>query len=128
MFVLDLKNLTYWGYNFGQTFGLANTSQHIWENDFPMEECFFDKAGFSGKLSRGSKIAILSPGLRKNTKDVIEDRSIIDFVMDHIDKGSSDILNEIFYQLKKDTDRNDFLSYDASAVVIEVDPKVIVEV
>ena len=77
-------------------------------------------------MKRGEKIIVISPGLRKNCKDFMDGRPIIRYLSKHFEENPFEILNEIFFQLKKDKD-SDFLPYDASSIIIEVNKNVLVQ-
>lgn len=87
-----------------------------------------DKAdhNFSSKLERGKRLLISSPGFNKNWQKLNPE-----FLQEQLLSNDSiktlDILDEAFFQLKKNL-KGEFLNYDASAVILEVDKNAILKV
>lgn len=73
----------------------------------------------TGKLCRGEKIMIFSPGLLKNTHTLGNAENYhTDLIKSNIEVD--DAIHEIYYQLKKKLDANDYLDNDSLCVVLEV--------
>ncbi|MCB9061961.1 MAG: hypothetical protein H6622_10600 [Halobacteriovoraceae bacterium] len=124
----NLRTMSVDGHNFGETHFISNFNQHLFlSNDLKVVPENFKKASISQMLDRGEKIIVLSPGFLKNCNDVINGMEIDDFIESIIHNEPREILTELFYQLKKDMAAS-FLDYDATAIVIEVDQNVIVQV
>jgi hypothetical protein len=124
---VNMKSLDCEGYNFGATTIISNNTFSIESNEYPFSMAFLDKAKISGKFVREGKYLLLSPGLRKNCQDQIGDEKLIKFVSDRLQSPAYELLNELFYQLKRGRD-GAFLDFDATAILQEVDTNVIVQV
>ena len=124
---LDLKDLSFFGYSFGGAQVYSNKELNYSPNNHPFDENFFEKAFFEKKLERNEKILIASPGVKKNLVEEMDGNEIESFLKGKVGGKPREILNEVFFQLKKDSDA-EFLKHDASVIVIEVDKNVIVQV
>jgi hypothetical protein len=120
---IDLRKLSYFGFQFGRFQCFSTNAQNDYHiNEAPLNENFVEECFIEGKLLPGEKLAILSPGIYKNL-----DRSLDQFK--EIEKTSSkDLLNNIFFNLKKENDFNDFLKFDSTVAIIEVSSNVLVQV
>jgi hypothetical protein len=77
-----------------------------------------DIAKIDCKMKRDNRVLILSPGVSKNW--AIKNSDNIDLRIQKFFKyGQDEILNELFYDLKRD-DIEKFLDYDSSAVYMEI--------
>lgn len=124
---IDLNKMTFGGYQFGHTELLSSKGHCLAENRFPIGKTFLEQAEFSFDLERGERLVISSPGVRKNCGGLMNDKKYDDFVKERLPLGARDLLNEVYFQLKRNRD-SDFLKHDASVIYIEVDKNVIVEV
>jgi hypothetical protein len=124
---VDLKKMKMEGYHFGQTALVSSSSSHIFGNNLPISQPFFEQAFFNLKLNRGEKIVLLSPGVRLNCNDILAGQDLFSFTKGLFERGPKSLVNEIFYQLKKDV-KGDFLVHDASSIYLEVDSNVILQV
>tara|TARA_R110002072_G_scaffold534_3_gene3672 strand:+ start:42601 stop:43833 length:1233 start_codon:yes stop_codon:yes gene_type:complete len=122
---VDMKNLQYFGYSFGDFKFTSNTSEFDLSNNFPLNENYFDKAYFKGSLDRAQQVTILSPGVSRNLDST--DEVIVRLLEDAQITNAKNFLNEVFFQLKK-SNKSEFLKHDASVLVLEVDPNVIVQI
>ncbi len=124
---IDLKRKTVEGFVFGGCEFFSSGKNYIAGNDFQVNPAFFDQAWFELKMERGERFLLLSPGLRKNCQEFIDGRPYISWLRDSLQGEPRNMLHEIFYQLKKNRER-DFLAYDASVIYIEVDQHALVQV
>ena len=81
---------------------------------------------FNREFSRGERLMLCSPGLHKNWQK-LNPEFLIEELMMNKDIKPLDILDEVFYQLKKDS-LSGFLSNDASAIMLEVQKNAMVQV
>lgn len=71
------------------------------------------------KLSKGEKLIVFSPGFIFNWKEGHPDKNIHDFMKSHAKLNSSEMLSELFFQLKEGKE-SQFLTKDATVVMMEV--------
>lgn len=86
----------------------------------------FDTSSFKKDFQREERILLCSPGFLKNWKKLNPEFMMEELMMDKKIKPI-DVLDEAFFQLKKDT-TSPFLSFDASAIFMEVRKNAMVEV
>jgi hypothetical protein len=84
------------------------------------------KSSFAKDFQREERILLCSPGFLKNWKKLNPEFMMEELMMDKKIKPI-DVLDEAFFQLKKDA-TGPFLSYDASAIFMEVNKNAMVEV
>lgn len=123
---IDINKCTCTGYNYGKSSFVTSTGEINLGNDFPPDLIFKNKASFNFKLDRDQKLVILSPGIDYNNNNLFKDHGIF-FIKDRIDQDSAQIIDELFFQLKKDL-KSDFLEYDSSVITVEVNPNAIIQV
>lgn len=121
--IINLKTLSIKGYNFGRIELISNKNEYLAGNNYNVDQPFFDLAAINLQLTRGEKMLVLSPGVRQNLNNIANNKDLVIFLKDQFSKGPKNLINEIFFQLKKNS-KNDFLMYDASAICIEVDKNV----
>lgn len=78
------------------------------------------------ELERGSRVLINSTGFYKNELEPIP-VSKVEELMGNKNVKSLDILDEIYFQLKKSTE-DGIIEFDSSSIIIEVNPNVMVSV
>lgn len=117
---LDLRTYEYEGYHFGNGAYFSNGVKLSNENNRALNENFFEEAHYKGILERGQKLIYASPGVLQNFKNKNEEGMLTKVVEQQYKNGPREILNEIFFQLKKDSDE-DFLKFDSSVIYLEVD-------
>jgi hypothetical protein len=129
LFVLkiDLNSLNAEGYLFGQSQMISTTRGTPNSNKYPFDAAFSEQAHFTMKFERGLKYCLLSPGVHKNGNGLLDGVDSARFVLERIEGESSHVLNEVFYQLKRGRTEN-FLDFDATAIIIEVNSHVIVQI
>lgn len=123
---IDLRNLQIQGYNIGHSLLVSNKENALPECYQSLNNISFQKAFFKFRLTRGEKLVLISPGYRYNTQDKINEELIIDFTKKQLQNKIFAIADELFFQLKK-SETNDFLKYDASTLIVEVNENVIIE-
>lgn len=124
---VNLNKMKASGYQFGQNGIVSSENNSFGSNTFPVGKEFFDQAEFSFDLKRGERLVISSPGVRNNCGDLMDNQNYSKFVKEKLALEPRELLNEIFFQLKKGRD-GDFLEFDASVIYIEVDKNAIIEI
>lgn len=124
---LDLRTFQYEGYHFGHGAYFSNGQKLSNENERALNENFFEEAHYEGQLERGEKLIFASPGALLNFEERGEKGLLSKVIMEQFDNGPREVLNEVFFQLKKNNDE-DFLKYDASLIYLEVDAHAFIQV
>jgi hypothetical protein len=124
---IDLKKMKIEGFQFGKTELVSSKGHFLSSNEVPLVKEFLESAEFGFDLERGERIVISSPGVRKNCGGFMDNKKYEDFVKERLPLGPRELLNEVYFQLKKKRE-SDFLQYDASVIYLEVDKNVIIEV
>lgn len=122
---LDLTSMKMTGYRMGEFQILSSNSSHDFGVGSVFEQAFEDSR-FEIELARGERLLFNSPGFVKNWDLVKPEINQTQLVL-NLDIKALDVLDESFFQLKKDTE-NGFLSFDASAIILEVQENVILKV
>lgn len=125
--VIDNKNLKMEVYSYGGSIILGEEKILISGNEHFLEVDSFDMVKQTIQLERDKKFMILSPGLMKMTVGIVNNMPVMDFYKNQYSKNGAEILNELFFHLKKNSQGN-FLKRDASSLVIEVGSNVMVQV
>lgn len=123
---VDLKKMAIEGYCFGNFEVMRTSGNNVQGNDLPFDEMFFEKAYFNFRLERSEKLLIVSPGLKRNLDESIPPKKLNTVLSNFKNLSARQVANELFFQLKKDV-KGDFLTHDATAIHIEVDQNVIVQ-
>jgi len=124
---IDLKRYMIEGFIFGGCEFISTSKNYIAGNKWQINPTFFDRAWFEVKIERGERFLLLSPGVQKNCKELIDGRPYLSWLRDSLQGEPKSLLHEIFYQLKKKRER-DFLAYDASVIFVEVNHHALVQV
>lgn len=124
---LDLRTYEYEGFHFGKGRYYSDGILKISSNDLSLNENSFEQSYFKGTLRRGQKLIYLSPGTLQNFEFRKQEDKINKVILEQFSNGAREILNEAFFQLKKDNEE-DFLKYDASIIYVEVDPNAFIQV
>lgn len=127
MLLLDLKTYHFEGYHFGNGAYFSNGEKLSNENKRALNENFFEEAHYEGSLVRGQKLIFASPGVLQNFNLKNESGLLAKIIKEQYDNGPREVLNEVFFQLKKNTDE-DFLRYDASVIYLEVNANAVMQV
>jgi hypothetical protein len=121
MFLMTINNLdlSCSGYSYG-SFDLISRKE---PKALPSVESFSlsqkARAYFEFQLTREEKVIVFSPGFIFNWKEQLPQVSLKDFTLNGLEGENGDLLVELFFQLKKKL-KDDFLSKDATAIVMEV--------
>lgn len=125
--VIDNKNLKMDIYNFGHSMLIGEKTIVASDNENIINSENFQDFCHSIQLERDQKYLFVSPGFTKMTAGIINNLPVLEFFKGQVSKDGSDILNEIFFHLKKNTEST-FLKRDVSALVIEVQQNVMVQI
>ncbi len=130
---IRLQDLHFEAYRFGHysiisdhTFGTEN-GPILAGNNHPFDQAFFARAKAEGKMRRGEKWAILSPGVARNLPGGIEQMHTQDYIAKRMSESPEAVMDEVILQMRKNS-RGRFLYHDASLVSIEVNPRAIIKV
>lgn len=123
--ILNIKTLEIEGHVFGNFKVMSSNSKHNVEftNSLTME---FDQVKFKRKIKRGERIMLCSPGFLVNWAS-LKPKFMIEELMSNRKIKVLDILDEVYFQLKKDAEGG-FLKSDASAIIMEVQDNVVLQV
>lgn len=125
---VDLKRMTLSGHLFGDGIIVTKKSNSInIPRDLPRSIQFLDQSSFSLPLNRGERLVFISAGVIHNSQGTIDTVPLYKFIQNKLELTSKELLNELFFQLKKDL-HGEFLNYDASAISIEVDKNAIFQI
>lgn len=123
--ILNIKTLEIQGHVFGNFKVMSSNTKHNVEftNSLSME---FEQVRFKRKIKRGERIMLCSPGFLVNWASLNPNFMIEELMMNKKVKVL-DILDEVYFQLKKDT-TSGFLKSDASAIIMEVQENAVLQV
>jgi hypothetical protein len=124
--VLDLNKHIVNGHLFGNFHILSSASNSYYKTGPNVLESEISKGKFSRSIERGERILLSSPGFIKNWEKH-RPQFLIEEIINNKKIKPLDLLDEIFFQLKKDS-TSGFLSFDASAIILEVQPNAMVQV
>jgi hypothetical protein len=124
---VDLKKMTLDGYSVGKSELVTSEGQFITTNNFNLDNETLEESKISLRMSRGEKLMLLSPGIKSNCDGLLGGMSHLSFAKDQVKSESRQALDEMFFQLKRFTNTS-FLKDDASIIIFEVKPNVIVQV
>lgn len=125
--IIDLKKHQVQGHMFGDFKVLSSNHANNFVKSAPgLLEGEISESSFSRDLARGERLMLCSPGLYKNWQNQTPE-FLIEELMLNKEIKPLDILDEVFYQLKKDS-TSGFLSRDASAIILEVQKNAMVQV
>lgn len=122
--VLDLKDLSMTGVNFGNHVLITSAGQLVGTNEFPVDKGLAKTASFQLKLNRGEEVALISSGIKKNSKEYLKDRNYLEFIKEKLSKEPQEFFDEIYFELRKSAS-SEFLAHDASLIRFQVDQKAI---
>lgn len=125
--ILDLGSLRLNGHIFGQFRTLSSDQEkNDSGNSLDFLKVAVEEGRFERGLERGERLLFLSPGFGKNWEEISPDL-MIETLMNNKKIKLLDILDEIFFQLKKDA-KSGFLPHDASAIMLEAQKNVMLKV
>ncbi len=116
---IDLISMSVEGYRFGGGDIVSPNEAPKLPSINKRDIAFLDEAYFNFGMQQSDKLIFLSSGFRHNTDGVINGTALQEFVRKELANPPKELLNELFFQLKKDRE-TDFLKHDASAIYIEV--------
>ena len=121
---VDLRSLAFEAYHFGNIRLFSNRFKVSVDEHYLGEKNFCKQAFFKGKLDRGEKWIVLSPGLSQNLPQGIQGKPVEEYLFDEIESPAQDLVDEICFQIKKRT-KGVFPRYNASFLLFEVDANAI---
>lgn len=124
---IDLNSYEVEGFIAGKFRGISSLKiDKLKGNEHNLIHADIDDLAFKFNLDRGERILFLSPGLTKSWSQLQPD-FMIEELINKSNIKQIDILDEIFFQLKKDRSSG-FLPHDASAIMMEVQKNAIIKV
>ena len=126
VFIIDLSTYKLWGASFGKTFFKSTKTNFLKGNDYFLSREHFDKSFFSFSLERSEKVFIFSPGFKKSSCKLLNDGQINKILEEG--ENSDDLINEFFFQIKRENLESEFLEFDSSILCLEVDSNAIMQV
>lgn len=124
---IDHASLNVQGFQFGDFEFLSSFKGHLSIKGNHSFDATWEKLEpFSFKLERGEKLIVFSPGFSFNWNETIKNVKKSSFVQEHQSLSANDLVIELFIKIKSDQAK-DFLSQDASIVLIEVSKNAIVQ-
>lgn len=125
--IIDANSCVLKGYMFGDFRGLSSGHDKNFNgNKLNFLEAELSEGKFTQNLDRGERLLLLSPGFSKNWEEQSPD-VMIETLMSNKKIKLLDILDEIFFQLKKNA-KSGFMAHDASAIMLEVQKNVMLKV
>ncbi|MBP5295785.1 MAG: hypothetical protein J6Y94_00435 [Bacteriovoracaceae bacterium] len=124
---IDLRHLRGQGFCFGPWVMISSGEILRLGNSYPCDKAFAEAASFDFKLGRQEVFGIFSPGVTQNLQKAAAKKELIDFFRPGLNKKPRDVMEEIFFQMQRAAP-NSFLTFDASAVLLEVDANALWEV
>lgn len=125
--ILDMNSYEVKGHVFGEFKAVSSGVDRNFsgnKRDFLSDD--LSTGAFTRNLERGERLLLLSPGFVRNWEEV-SPGMMIESLLSNKKIKLLDILDEVFFQLKKDA-RGGFLSHDASAIMLEVQKNVMLQV
>jgi hypothetical protein len=125
--LVDLKSLNISGYIFGEFNIISTNNKNLSRgNLLDINSENIKQAYYKMKLTRDERLLLVSPGFVRNWERIKSTTTINELVISN-KINISDVLDELFFQIKKDSDEM-FLHRDASAIMLEVDHNVILKI
>lgn len=125
--ILDLNAYSITGHKLGDFAFRTSRGQDVEINSRELNfDSKIENGSFSYQLSRGEKLMFTSPGFGHNWSSMSAD-FMPEEVLTKASINSIDILDELFFQMKKDSETG-FLNRDASVILLEVDKNVIIKI
>ncbi len=124
---MDLNTYEAKGHVFGD-FKLVSSRQKLnfAGNDLNFLKAILKRPNMREPLIEESGFFFFRPGFVKNWEDLSPDL-MIETLLNNKKIKLLDVLDEIFFQLKKDS-KGGFLAYDASAIMLEVQKNVMLQI
>jgi hypothetical protein len=124
---LDLSSLDYELWNFGGYRIFNGDTLEVDHMDANISADLLDKVRSKGKFQRDSRFMIFSPGLKNNFRTNEDNINEGHILKDMHDRESEDILDEFAIRLKANTE-SDFVKFDTSMIIFEVDKNAIFQI
>lgn len=124
---VDLGRMKMQGHIFGKFQIVSSTRENIDGNELDFNPDFFEKSFVDRTLNRGEKVLVFSPGMIANLKEKKSDAEISGIFDSLIEKDSKEALHEVFFQVDR-LKSGSFFKYDCTALSLEVDQNVIVQI
>lgn len=125
--MLDFKSFEISGNIFGSFDVCSSNSKHIYKgNTLKINKKNIEKSLFEMHLQRKERLLLMSPGFKINWGSGKQEINLDEVISDE-DIKPNDLLDELFFQMKKDV-KSGFLKHDASAIMLEVDQNVMLEI
>lgn len=125
--VFDWTDLCLKGHMFGGMAIFSSVKNFVFGKDVPIEKSFSDQSLVSLKLERGEVLLVLSAGAKKLIDELFNDVSFRQFFKDNYAKGAREFLDELFIKFKG-LSSGEFLKYDSTVFLIEVNENAIVQI
>lgn len=123
---INLKDLTCDGYLMGHTELMTTERTYYVGANRPVDPAFLTPSKISFKLERNEHLLLISPGIRKNLKGFVGGEELVTYLKKRaVSKRPSELLNELFFELKRDISDEEMLKYDSTILFFEVDPHAI---
>lgn len=124
--IFDTTTLVLSGYKFGG-FSIVSTDLGKELSSENTNLSMPELSRFSLQLSRGERLMLNSSGFQKNW-NVARAPFMLEEVISNRKISALDILDEVYFNLKRKSTASGFLNFDASSVIMEVKPNVILQV
>jgi hypothetical protein len=127
LFKLDLSSLEYELWNFGEHRAFQDEKLEIDHFDVPVTLEQMESVHRTGRLQRESRFFIFSPGVKKNIRATQLKLKESEIIANMHERESEDVLDEIAIRIKTGTP-NEFVKFDTSMIVFEVDKNAIFQI
>lgn len=125
--ILDVNSCQVKGHVFGEFKAISSRQERNFTgNKLDFLNAKLEDGFYTRELERGERLLLLSPGFARNWEE-LSPEVMIETLMNNKKIKLLDILDEIFFQLKKDA-KTGFLPHDASAIMLEVQKNVMLQV
>ena len=121
LFLMEINyaSLLAFGYNLGGTEVLSGAKQLLPGNQFSPSGHTLDEARFEFSIAGIKKMAVISPGLKKNYQSVQNEKKLREIILEKKEESDENLATMVFSVLKKEGE-DDFLEYDGSLILVEV--------
>jgi hypothetical protein len=127
LFKLDLSTLEYDLWNFGEHRAFQNDKLEIDHFDVSVANEQMDNVHRQGRLERDSRFFIFSPGLKKNIRANQSKLKESEIIASMLERESEEILDEFAIRIKT-VSQSEFVKFDTSMIVFEVDKNAIFQI
>jgi len=127
LFKLDLSSLEYEIWNFGEHRAFQDDHLEVDHVDIAVCADQMHNVYRNGRLHRDSRFFIFSPGLKKNIRNNQLKLKETEIIASMRERDSEDILDEIAIRIKSGM-QGEFVKFDTSMIVFEVDKNAIFQI